>query len=184
MTSREDIIRCPVRIRRRLGHKLCSSPSDHKIIKVSSTARPDQTSHISPTITMASPLDEFMACLIQVHSLSTHVVLVSDHARIANHVIAHNGYRQPARPSRWAAEKKTQISPKHARIATRVIAHNDYRQTARPSRWAAEKKTQISPKAPSRLISPKKPYRTFSPKKPTSRPPSPWHLHSTNAWHA
>jgi hypothetical protein len=54
-----------------------------------------------------------MTCLKQVKSLSAHVALVSDNARIANqHVIAQNGYREAARPSRWKAEKSTLFSPK------------------------------------------------------------------------
>jgi hypothetical protein len=70
-----------------------------------------EASHISPTIDLSSPLADFMTCLAQVNSLSTHIALVSDNAMIANRVIVHNGYHKPAWPSRWEAERKTHISP-------------------------------------------------------------------------
>jgi hypothetical protein len=103
---------------------------------------------------MASPLDEFMACLIQLNSLSNQVALVSDNARIANHVIAHNAYRQPARPSRWAAETKTKKAP------SREISPK------KPSRRYNEGSIEfVAPKKPPRRIS----IHFFAPKKPSRR---------------
>jgi hypothetical protein len=106
---------------------------------------PHPTSHISPTINMSSPLADFMTRLQQVNSLSTDIALISDNARNANRVIVHTGYHKPARPSRWAAEKKTQISPQ-----------------APPRRGSIEWKAEISPKFPSRPISPRAPSRQSS----------------------
>jgi hypothetical protein len=142
---------CEVRIRLHLLQcLLCSSAGSgseslYWSQRRASSYRTVPTSHISPTINMSSPLADFMTCLKQAKSLPTLVSVVSDNARIANHgAIAHNGYREPARPSRWAAEKKTQISPKF------------------PTR-------QISPRAPSRrscisikCSAPKPPYRQSS----------------------
>jgi hypothetical protein len=98
--------------------------------------------HISPTIDMTSPLADFMTRLQQEKSLSPHIALVSDNARIANRVIIRNGYHKPARPSRWAAEKKTQISPQAP-------------PQAPPRRGSIEWKAEIPPKLPSRQLSPR-----------------------------
>jgi hypothetical protein len=90
--------------------------------------------HISPTINMSSPLADFMTGLQQHHLLSTNIAVVSDNAWIASqHAITYNGDRKPAWPSRWAAEKKTHISP------------ND------PSRQGSI--TSLAPKLPSRQSS-------------------------------
>ena len=94
----------------------------------------------SPTINMSSPLADFITCLKQVKSLSIHVALVSDNAKIANqHVVGHNGYREPARPSRWEAEKSTQLSPK---FPYRSIEHLE------PMRLSRHSSTKWKPTLP------------------------------------
>ncbi len=102
---------------------LCSSAGPWKLVRgphwsqmqlqVLGLIRPLTThnSHRIDPISMPSPLADFMSCLKQVNPLSIHVALVSDNARIPSHgVMAHNGYREPSWPSRWASEKMTQIS--------------------------------------------------------------------------
>jgi hypothetical protein len=81
------------------------------------------TFHISNIIKMSSPLADFMSCLKQVNSLSTHASLVSDNARIASHIIAHNVYQKPARPSRWTSENENTQSPPTAPYRRGSIEH-------------------------------------------------------------
>jgi hypothetical protein len=69
--------------------------------------------HTHSFINMCSPLCNFMTCLQQGISLPTEVPLriVSDNARISAVVVANNGDQEPARPSRWVAEKdSTKVS--------------------------------------------------------------------------
>jgi hypothetical protein len=98
-----DLARIWQHLRRSAG----SGPRSSQIIfKVQST---HPTSHISPTIDhMSYPLADFMTRLAQVKSLSTNCLssdtgIANRHRPIATYI--------PAR-HRWAAEKKTQISPR------------------------------------------------------------------------